>query len=230
MVFFLYKDRLAIAIRSLKDRCVTIVSLTQVLVECVVGGRLVVLASFPTLYGKVPRLILNKTSRLTQVVVFYRRHFLCGALLCNCSSAKREGLSTHVQRECSAEPFMRTILSLKTSHLSPVLAYDFLSRYKFSTPPSTPLHSSINRLYAQNPVLELVHDGSVKVFLHMYNGNVQHNPLCVDSCVSKELSISPRFSPTVFDPDANSVLSRAHLCTVTDSMRRKPCSKLLKRA
>ena len=57
----------------------------------------------------------------------------------------------------------------------------------------------------------------------MYNGNVQHNPLCVESCATKELSMSPRFSSTIFDPDANSVLLPAHLCTAVDSMRRKPC-------
>ena len=43
--------------------------------------------------------------------------------------------------------------------------------------------SSIIRLYPQNPVFEIVHDESVKVYLHMYNGNVQQNPLCVESCV-----------------------------------------------
>ena len=107
------KDRLAIAIRSLKDRCVTIVSLTHVLVLCVVGLWLVVLASSSILYGKVPRLFVKKTNRMTQAVVVFRKHFLCGALLCNCSSAEREGLSTHVQRECAAEPFMRSILSLR---------------------------------------------------------------------------------------------------------------------
>ena len=57
----------------------------------------------------------------------------------------------------------------------------------------------------------------------MFNGNVQQNPLCVESCVTKEFAISPRFAPTIFDPDANSVLLRAHLCTAVDSMRRKPC-------
>ena len=41
----------------------------------------------------------------------FSRHFLCGALLCNCLSVEREGLSTHVQPECAAEPFMRSILS-----------------------------------------------------------------------------------------------------------------------
>ena len=69
----------------------------------------------------------------------------------------------------------------------------------------------------------IVHDESVKVYLPMYSGNVQQNPLCVESCVTKEISISPRFSPTIFDPDAISVLLRAHLCTAVDSMRRKPC-------
>ena len=43
----------------------------------------------------------------------FQRHFLCGALLCNFSSTEHEGLSTHVQRECSAEPFKRSILSLR---------------------------------------------------------------------------------------------------------------------
>ena len=57
----------------------------------------------------------------------------------------------------------------------------------------------------------------------MYNGNVQQNPLCVESCVTNEFYISPRLSRTIFDPDANSVLLRAHICTAVDSMRRKPC-------
>ena len=43
----------------------------------------------------------------------FRRHFLCGALLCNFSSTEHEGLSTYVQRECSAEPFMRSLTSLR---------------------------------------------------------------------------------------------------------------------
>ena len=57
----------------------------------------------------------------------------------------------------------------------------------------------------------------------MYNGNVQQNPLCVESCVTQKFSMSPLFSSTIFDSDANSVLLRAHLCTAAvDSMRRKP--------
>ena len=92
-----------------------------------------------------------------------------------------------------------------------------------STSTSTPLYSSsTNRLYAQSPVFEIVREESVKVYLHMNNENVQQNPLCVESCVTKEFSISPRFSPTMFYPDANSVLLRAHLCTGgVDSIRRK---------
>ena len=108
--------------------------------QCVVGVWLVVLPTSSILYGKVPRLIVKKTNRLTQAVVFFRRHFMCGASLCNCSSAEREGLSTHVQLEC-AIPF-----------------------------------------FAQHPVI-------------------------------KNLHISPRFSPTIFYRDANSVLLLAHFCT-----------------
>ena len=72
-------------------------------------------------------------------------------------------------------------------------------------------------------MFEIVHDESVNVYLHMYSWNVQQNPLCVESCVSKKFSISPRLSPMIFDPDANSVLLRAHICTAVDSMRRKSC-------
>ena len=84
------------------------------------------------------------------------RHFLCGALLCNFSSTEHEGLSTHVQRECSAEPFMRSILSLRIfTSRAPVLAYDFLSRCKLSAPTNTLLYSSIIRLYPQILCLKL---------------------------------------------------------------------------
>ena len=57
-----------------------------------------------------------------------------------------------------------------------------------------------SRLCAKNPVFETVHEESVKVYrLHMYNGNIQQNPLlCVESCVTKELPISPRSSPAFF--------------------------------
>ena len=104
----------------------------------------------------------------------------------------------------------------ESSRLSPVLACDFLLRCKFRTPTSTSLYSSINRLYAQDPGFEIVREESVKVYLHMHNGNVQQNPICVESCVTKEFSISPLLSPAMFDPDANSVLLRAkgECCTL----------------
>ena len=82
-------------------------------------------------------------------------------------------------------------------------------------------------------MFEIVHDESVKVYLHMYNGNVQQNPLCVESCVTKEFSISPLFSPTIFYRDANSIFLQilVHLCTavLVGSMRRTLGSKLLLR-
>ena len=52
-----------------------------------------------------------------------------------------------------------------------------------------------SRLYAKNPVFEIVHEESVKVYhLHMYNGNIKQNSLCVESCVTEDFNISPRFS------------------------------------
>ena len=73
----------------------------------------------------------------------------------------------------------------------------------------------------------------------LYNGNVQQNSLCAASCVTKDIPVSPRFSPTFFYLDANSGLLRAHLCSAVDSkpcvrnwhkligfMRRTLCSKL----
>ena len=68
-------------------------------------------------------------------------------------------------------------------------------------------------------MFKIVHDESVKVYPHMYNGSVQQNPLCVESCVTMEFSMSPRFSPAFFYPDPNSVLLRAHLCKAVDSLR-----------
>ena len=97
-------------------------------------------------------------------------------------------------------------------------------------PTYTPLYSS-----TQNPVFEIVHGESVIVYLHMYSGNVQQNPLCVESsCVTKVFSIFPRFSPTIFSRVANSVLLLqipAHLCTAVliGSMRRTLCLKLFVR-
>ena len=43
-------------------------------------------------------------------------------------------------------------------------------------------------------MFEIVREESVKVYLHMYSGNVQQNSLCVESCVTEEFHIFPRFS------------------------------------
>ena len=83
--------------------------------------------------------------------------------------------------------------------------------------------ASIGSMRKKKTVFEIVHDESVKVYLHMYSGNIQQNSLYVEPCVSKDFSISPRFLPSIFDPDANSVLLQAHLCTAADSMCRKHC-------
>ena len=71
-------------------------------------------------------------------------------------------------------------------------------RCNISNLTSTPMYSS--RFYAKNPVFETVDEESVKVYnLHMYNENIQQNSLlCVESCVTEEFHISPRFSPAFF--------------------------------
>ena len=79
-------------------------------------------------------------------------------------------------------------------------------------------------------MFKVVHDESAKVYLAMYNGNVQQNPLCIESCVTEKFSMSPLLSSTIFDPDANSVLLRAHLCTAVDYAQKTLCSKLFKKA
>ena len=45
---------------------------------------------------------------------------------------------------------------------------------------------------------EIIRKQSVKVYLHMYNGNVQQYPLCAASWFTKDLPISPPFSLTIF--------------------------------
>ena len=123
---------------------------------------------------------------------------------------------------------MRSILSQRILTSLPGSRLRLFYRDANSVPTSTPFfYSSINRLYAQNPVFEIVREESVKVYLHMHNGNVQQNPPCVESCVTKEISIYPQLSPTMFDPDANSVLLRAHLCTAVDFMCRKPVFEIV---
>ena len=88
---------------------------------------------------------------------------------------------------------MRSILSLRIFTSRPGSRLRFFIKMKFSTLSSTLLYTSIIRLYPQNPVFKIVHDESVKVYLlPRYNGNVQQNPLCVESCVTKKFSMSHR--------------------------------------
>ena len=112
------KDRLAIAIRSLKDRSVTIVSLTQVLVQCVVGVWLIVLASSSTLYGKVPRLILKETSRLTQAAVVSEGIF-CAARCCVIFHRQSMKVYLHMSNGNVQQNFYAQRSVTKNLHISP---------------------------------------------------------------------------------------------------------------
>ena len=111
----------------------------------------------------------------TAVLIGSMRRTLCSKLF---MMRAWRPIYTYAQQECSAEPSIgRALCGCGVFHLSSVLANDFLSPCKFSaltstplyssTPTSTSLYSGINRLYAQNPVLEIVHDGSVKFYLHI---------------------------------------------------------------
>ena len=88
---------------------------------------------------------------------------------------------------------------------------------------STPLYSS--RLHAENPVFEIVQE-SAKVCTK----GMSSRTLYAQLPVTKDIPISPRFSPTIFYHDANSVLLQV-LCTavIIGSMRRTLCSKLFVR-
>ena len=74
----------------------------------------------------------------------------------------------------------------------------------------------------RKPVFEIGRDKSVKVYLHMYNGNVQQNSLCVESFVTKEFSISPQFSPTILI-SMQIQYSYEHTFVQQETMRRKSC-------
>ena len=66
------------------------------------------------------------------------------------------------------------------------------------------MYSSINsRLYAKNPVFEIVHEETVKVsIMYTCTTGLFNRTLCVESCVTEEFHISPRFSPVFFHRDA----------------------------
>ena len=179
-----------------------------------VGLWLIVLASSSTPYGKVPRLILKKTSRLMQAVAVSECIF-CAARCCVIFRLQSMKVYLHIM--CPTEMFSGTFYAQHSVTKRPGSGLRFFIkiRCKFSTRTSTLFYSSIISLYPQKkPVFKIVHDKS-------YNGNVQQNPLCVESCVTKKFSMSPLSSSTIFDSDANSVLLRAHLCPAVDSMRRK---------
>ena len=127
--------------------------------------------------------VLNTAKRrLTQTAVFFRRHFLCGALLCNCSSAKREGLSTHDMYSGNVQqnPLCAAASCHTKNHhiyLSPVLAYIFFiaMQIKFyfniiaHLCTAVLINTRVDAMPAKNyPVFEIVHDESVKVYLHTH--------------------------------------------------------------
>ena len=107
------------------DRIVTIVSLTRVLVSCVVGVWLgYISVVFTTVReSATPDAKENKQpdagSRLFSKAFTLRRVVVELFI-----SRASERLFTHVQRECPPEPFMRSILCHEgSSRLSQVLAY-----------------------------------------------------------------------------------------------------------
>ena len=112
------------------ERIVTIVSLTRVLVSCVVG---VLLGCISVVFTTARESVMPDSKENKQADAGSR-------LLSKAFPLRRvvvelfiEGLFIHLQQECSAKPFMRSILCHKgTSRLSQVLAYDFLSQCKFS--------------------------------------------------------------------------------------------------
>ena len=75
----------------------------------------------------------------------------------------------------------------------------------------------------KHPVFEIVQE-SVKVGTTGMFSKI----IYAQHPVTKNFHISPRFSPTIFYRDANSVLLPAHFCTAVSvgSMRRTLCSKL----
>ena len=90
-----------------------------------------------TVYGKAPRLILKKTSRRTQAVVVSEGIF-CAARCCVIFYLQSMKVYPHmpngnVQQNLLCLAFCHQ----ESSHLAPVLAYDFLLRWKFS--PRNPL-------------------------------------------------------------------------------------------
>ena len=115
---------------------------------------------------------------------------------------ERKGLYNGYVRQnplCAASCFTNDIPSLPGSRQRFFIAGLIQHRtvlHRFLYTPAqvdAPMYSS--RLYAKNPVFEIVYEESVKVYhLYMFNGNIQQNSLCVESCVTEGFHISPQFS------------------------------------
>ena len=121
----------------------------------------------------------------TAVIIGSMRRTLCWKLF---MMRAWRPIYTYAQQECSAEPSIgRTLCGWGVIHLSSVLANDFWSPCKFSALTSTPLYSrtptstswyrGINRLYAQNPVFEIVHGGSAKACLKIWTTGMSSRTL-----------------------------------------------------
>ena len=93
----------------------------------------------------------------------FRRHFLCGALLCNFSSTEHEGLCyTSSPTGMFSRTFYAQHSVTKNLHISPRFSPTIFYQHANSVLLLN-LYSSIIRLCPQNPVFKIVHDESVKV-------------------------------------------------------------------
>ena len=124
----------------------------------------------------MPRLILKKTSRRTQAVVIFRRHFLCGALLCN-FFIYRAWRSIYT---CPTGMFSRTFYAqysvTKNLHISPRFSLTIVYQDANSVLLLAHFCTAVFdiRLYPQNPVFKIVHDENVKIAKHSKQKHTQH--------------------------------------------------------
>ena len=103
----------------------------------------------------------------------------------NCPRERKGLYNGNVQQNplCAASYFAKDIPSLPGSRLRFFIAGQIQHRtvHRFLFTPAqvdAPMYSS-SRLYSKNPMFEIVHEESVKVYhLHMYNWNIQQNSLC----------------------------------------------------
>ena len=88
---------------------------------------------------------------------------------------------------------------------------------------TTRMYSS-SAFCAQNPALEIIHQQksvNVYTYIHTCTTGMFSRTFYAQHPVSpKDIHISPRFSSTIFNRDANSVLVRVHLCTALGYMRK----------